>query len=127
MLFYNRDYYRIAFKYTGVSMIDMVKQLPRGVVNVALVVAGCILWQGCRWFIDHQKQEYEHLGNQVQTTMTKIEDTNRATNIALARIQKDITALQLDVTKLRAEMLTPERVKIMIRAEIGKYHSLKGE
>lgn len=109
----------------GVSMVEMVKNLPRGVVNAALVIAGCILWQGITWFINYQQHEYEQLGNQVQNTMVKIEDTTRTTNIALANIQKDITALQLDVTKLRAEMLTPERVQVLIKAEIGKYHSIK--
>ena len=109
----------------GVSMIEMVKQLPRGVVNATLVIAGCLLWQGITWFVNYQQKEYEQLGNQVQNTMAQIENTNRNTNVALAQIQKDITALQLDVTKLRAEMLTPERVKILIKAEIGKYHSIK--
>ena len=103
----------------------MVKQLPRGVVNAALVLAGCVLWQGLTWFINYQREEYDNLGRQVNKTMEQIENTNRNTNVALAQIQKDITALQLDVTKLRAEMLTPERVQIMIKAEIGKYHSIK--
>lgn len=105
-------------------MIEAIRNLPRSVCNFLLFIAGVIVWQGVVTFMNHTEQEYKELGNNIHSAMTQIERTNSDTAQSLSAIHKDITALQIDLTKLRASILTPEQVRLMIKAEIGKYHSL---
>lgn len=102
----------------------MIRTLPRSVCNLLLFLAGVFVWQTMAIFMDSTKAEYAELGNNISKAIVQIDDTNQKTSKSLAEIHRDITALQLDLTKLRAEMLTPTQVELMIRSEIGKYHTL---
>lgn len=105
-------------------MIEAIRNLPRSVCNFLLFIAGVIVWQGVVTFMNHTEQEYRELGNNIGNAMCQIERTNSETAQSLSAIHKDITSLQIDLTKLRASILTPEQVKLLIKAEVGKYHSL---
>lgn len=106
-------------------MIEAIKQLPRGVCNFLLILTGVILWEVITLYLDNTQAEYRRIGTQINSTMSQIESVNTTTAQSLSAIHKDITALQIDLTKLRASVLTPEQVKLMIQVEMSKYHNLK--
>lgn len=105
-------------------MIEMIKTLPRSVCNALVFLAGIFVWHTVDMFISSTRDDYRELNTCISKAIIQIDDTNKQTAKSLSEIHRDITALQLDLVKLRAEMLTPTQVELMIKTEIGKYHRI---
>lgn len=105
-------------------MIEMIKTLPRSVCNALVFLAGVFVWHTVDMFVSATKDDYRTLHTSIGKAIIQIDDTNQRTAKSLSEIHRDITALQLDLVKLRAEMLTPTQVELMIKTEIGKYHRI---